>query len=179
MWKVLLLVPAVAFAQAPPPAGWAVQVSLGVFNLAPGGADGQVQVRKEGSPWLFGLRFAQWTDTFHDPFTGRALTDTRETRAGATLDYLFQPRRRFSWMAGVSVLHWGKTEKSLVTGEVSRASTVAPFIGGGFLGGVGPHFRYQVGIYLAPGASVHTHTSVSSEDDSGGFDIRASVGFRF
>jgi hypothetical protein len=178
MWK-LLLIPSLAFAQGSSPHLAEVRLSLGVFNLAPHGADVQMQVRKPGGKWLVGVRYAQWTDTFHDPFTGRALTETTERRSGATLDYLFQPERRFTWTVGASILRWTKAEKSLYTGEVGRAATTAPFVGGGFMGLVGSHFTYQVGMYLAPGANMHTHTSVSSEDDSGGFDIRAGFGFRF
>jgi hypothetical protein len=178
MWKGLF-VSTVAFAQGLPPGAGEVRLGLGVFNLAPGGADAQVQYRLPGRPWLVGLRFAQWTDRAHDPFTGRALTDTRETRAGATLDYLFQPDRSFSWTVGVSLLRWAKAEKSLMTGEVGRDARTAPCVGGGIMGTLGPHACYQVGIYLAPGVSLHTRTSVSSEDDSGGFDIRAGVGLRF
>lgn len=178
MWK-LLVIPTLAFAQggASPPAE--VRLSLGIFNLASGGADVQVQVRRPGDHWLLGVRFAQWIDVFHDPFSGRALTETRETRAGATLDYLFRPERRFTWTVGVSILRLTKAETSLYTGEVGRDATTAPLLGGGFMGQLGAHVTYQVGIHLAPGASLHTHTSVSSEDDSGGFDVRAGFGIRF
>jgi hypothetical protein len=100
-------------------------------------------------------------------------------RSGATLDYLFQPERRFSWTVGASVLRWTKAETSLYTGEVGRGATTALFLGGGFRGLLGSHFTYHLGLYLAaPGVSVHTHTSVNSEDDSGGFDVRAGLGFR-
>jgi hypothetical protein len=168
-----------ALAQGVAPAQVEVTLTLGVFNLASGGADVEVQVRRPGGRWLLGARFAQWVDTAHDPFTGRALTKTRETRSGATLDYLFQPERRFSWTVGASVLRWTKAETSLYTGEVGRDATTALFLGGGCRGLLGRHFTYQLGLYLAPGAGVHTHTSVSSEEDSGGFDVRAGLGFRF
>jgi hypothetical protein len=82
-------------------------------------------------------------------------------------------------MLGGGVFRWTKRETSLITGEVGPDAATGPFVGGGFLGRIGNHFTYQAGIYLAPGVSLHTHTSVSSEDDSGSFDVRAGIGVRF
>lgn len=74
---------------------------------------------------------------------------------------------------------WSKREESLVTGEVSRAVTTAPFLGGGYTRTLGRHAYFNLGLYLGPGAKVSTKTSVSSEDDSGAFDIQIQIGARF
>lgn len=176
---LVALCPAALLGQGVAAPRWEVRVSAGVFNVGAEGADGLIQVRPPGSPWLMGLRFVQWMDTFHDPFTGRALTDTRERRYGVTLDYAFRPERTFTWVLGAAVLRCTKAETSRITGETGRDATTGVFVGGGLMGRLGPMFTYHLGIYLAPGADLHTQTSVSSEDDSGSFDIRAGFGLRF
>lgn len=153
-----------------------VRLSIGAFLLA-GGSDVHFQARLNQSHWMAGYRFVQWTDIFHDPFTGRRLTETTYTLKGPTLVYLTRPSATGTWIWGGSVLQWSSKEKWLYTGEVGKDSTTAAFLGGGYMWSWHPMFC-QLAIYLAPGARLKTNTSGSSEDSSGGFDIQIHLGFR-
>jgi hypothetical protein len=88
--------------------GQDVRVGAGVFLLADQGQDFQVSFRPASSHWRFGYRHVQWRDTFNDPFTGRRLTETTETRSGPLVDYLFSPQSPGSWYLGGAVLRWSK-----------------------------------------------------------------------
>jgi hypothetical protein len=156
-----------------------LRAAVGVFALAPGGKDITLGYRPGGSHWLAGLRYVGWVDIFSDPYTGNDLTQTESTLAGAFVDYLFDRESGAGWYVGVEVLRWAKSEHSLITGETGSDEVVAPFIGGGFLWSFGEHFYSDLGLFLAPGAKVSTSTSVSSDDDSGGFDVRLQLGIRF
>jgi len=160
---------------------WAgeARLGLGVFAFAPRGQDVQVSFRPTGSAWTFGFRQVQWMDTFRDPFTGRALSETTETRTGPVVTYLFRPEARGSWYLGGAVYHWAKAEKSLVYGDTSRVSTTAPLVGGGYTHAIGSHFYWNAGIFLGPGKTLKTQTSTGSEEDSGVFDIQIQAGLRF
>ena len=155
------------------------RAGAGVFLFADRGLDFQIAYRPPRSHWQFGYRHVQWMDTFNDPFTGRALTETTESKSGPFVTYLFRPEFPGSWYLGGAVYRWSKREESLITGEVGRDATMAPFIGGGYTRTLGRHAYFNLGLYLSPGAQVSTRTSVSSEDDSGGFDIQIQVGIRF
>ncbi|HEX4845918.1 MAG TPA: hypothetical protein VFV26_06825 [Geothrix sp.] len=156
-----------------------LRAGVGVFLFADRGLDFQLAYRPAHSHWQFGYRHVQWMDTFNDPFTGRALTETTESKSGPLVTYLFRPESPGSWYLGGAVYRWSKREKSLITGEVGRDATTAPFIGGGYTRTLGRHAYFNLGLYLSPGAQVSTRTSVSSEDDSGGFDIQIQMGVRF
>ena len=156
-----------------------VRIGVGVFSLAPEGTDLQLSYQLDQGPWTVGFRHVQWLDTSHDPFTGRALSETTETRTGALVTYLFRPRGPGSWYVGGAVFQWRKAEKSLVYGDVSHASTTAPLLGGGYTRTFGAWFYWNTGLFLGPGKSLHTKTRTGSEDDSGVFDIQVQVGVRF
>ncbi|WP_257306409.1 hypothetical protein [Geothrix campi] len=155
------------------------RAGVGVFLVADQGQDFQISFRPASSHWQFGYRHVQWRDHFNDPFTGRRLTETTEARTGPLVDYLFRPESPGTWYLGGAVYRWSKREESLMTGEVSRAATTAPFIGGGYTRTLGRHAYFNLGLYLSPGAKISTRTSVSSEDDSGAFDIQLQIGARF
>jgi hypothetical protein len=155
------------------------RAGVGVFLVADQGQDFQISFRPASSHWQFGYRYVQWRDHFNDPFTGRRLTETTEARTGPLVDYLFRPESPGTWYLGGAVYRWSKREESLMTGEVSRAATTAPFIGGGYTRTLGRHAYFNLGLYLSPGAKLSTRTSVSSEDDSGAFDIQLQIGVRF
>ena len=162
------------------PARAELTFGVGVFTFAPDGVDLQVGFRTENSPWLFGYRYVRWTDTFEDPFTGRELTDTTETKTGPFVLYLFRPQENWSPYVGLSVLKWSSTEKLLRTGETNTDSTTTPYFGGGIMGRIGSSvFHYNAGIFLSPWAKLHTQTAESSEDSSGGFDIQLQLGVVF
>jgi hypothetical protein len=155
------------------------RIGIGAFLLAPNGADFQISIRPDQSHWMYGYRFVRWTDTFEDPFTGRGLTESTETKTGPLVSYLFNIEKDSTFYLGASLLQWSRTEKSLMTGESDTASTTALFWGGGFTGRLGSLVYYNVGIFLSPGTSLSTRTSVSSEDDSGAFDVQAQLGISF
>ncbi len=155
------------------------RLGVGVFTFANQGLDLQASFRPTGSPWTFGVRHVQWMDTFRDPFTGRSLSETTETRSGPVVTYLFRPEARGSWYLGGAVYRWAKAEKSLVFGDTSRVSTTAPLVGGGYTGALGSHFYWNAGIFLGPGRTLKTQTSTGTEEDSGFFDLQAQAGLRF
>jgi hypothetical protein len=156
-----------------------VRLGLGVFALAPKGADLQLDYRAKAGAWSFGFRHVQWMDTFHDPFTGRALSETTESRTGPLVTYFFQPQGRGSWYLEGAVYRWRKTEKSLVFGDSNTATTTAPAFGGGYTHAIGRWFFWNTGALLSPGTKLKTATSTGSEEDSGTFDIQLQVGVRF
>lgn len=155
------------------------RIGIGPFVLVEDGADFQVSIRPDQSHWLYGYRYVRWTDTFEDPFTGRDLTKSTETKTGPLVCYLFNIESGGSPYLGVSLLQWSRTERSLMTGESDTASTTALFWGGGYTGRLGSLGYYSVGIFLSPGTELNTKTSVSSEEDSGGFDIQLHLGIAF
>ncbi len=155
------------------------RAGVGLFTLGKDGLDLQADFRPKLSHWQAGIKYVHWMDTSRDPFTGRKLTETTQTKAGPFVNYLFRPDSWGTWYLGGSVLRWSKEEKSMYTGEVGKASTTSPYLGGGFTGTMGRHFFYNMGLTLSPGAKLNTQTSVSSEQDSGGFDFQILVGARF
>ena len=156
-----------------------LRAGAGLFFLAEDGVDLFLSYRPEHSRFTWGYRYVRWTDRFNDPFTGRKLTTTTSTLSGPVATFLFSPESRHHAYLGLSVLRWSKAERSVVTGEVGTGSTTALFFGGGYTGAIGRSFFYNGGFFVSSGAKVSTSTSVSSEEDSGGFDIQLQLGFAF
>lgn len=156
-----------------------LRVGLGIFFVAPDGVDLFASYRPAGSRWQFGYRYVRWTDSFDDPFTGNALTETTDTMQGPQVNYLFTPEDTTSWYLGLSVLRWSRTEVSLMTGASDSDSVVAPFFGGGWTAHLGKLAYFNIGMFLSPGAELKTNTGVSSEEQSGGFDIQLQLGVVF
>lgn len=155
------------------------RAGAGLFMLAPKGTDLQVGYQVGRSPWVLGFRHAQWTDTFHDPFTGRALSDTTTSLTGPCLSYLFRPDARGSWYLEGTLYRWRKRETSLVFGDSHTDATTAPAFGGGYTHAIGRWFYWNAGLVLSPGTKLNTQTSTGSEEDSGTFDFQIQVGVRF
>lgn len=144
-------------------------VALGVFNLASNGSDFQVSYRMDQSHWQYGYRYARWTDTSSDPFTGQDLTNTTQTLQGPVVNYLFKNESRHTPYVGVSLLNWSQTETPLaLPGPSDTASTTDLYFGGSGY--------YNAGIYLSPTAKMKTQTAISSSDQSGNFDIQLQAG---
>jgi hypothetical protein len=179
MWKKIL-VPALTAAalQTSPLHAGQVMMGVGLGFFAEDGLDLQVSYLPSQSHWLYAYRYFRGTNTFNDPFTDRALTKTTDTMSGPLVNYLFRPQARGTAYVGASLLSLSRKERSLITGEVGTDSTTALFIGGGFMGSI-DWFHYNAGFFLAPGVKLRTSTSVSSEDQSGAFDIQLQVGIRF
>lgn len=157
-----------------------LRIGVGIFALAQDGADIQITYRLPQSHYQLGYKYVRWTDTFHDPFTGRALTDTTQYMNGPILNYLFQPESDHSFYAGISLLNWSRTEKALLISTPSgSASTTDLYLGGGYTGSIGDFGYFNLGMYLSPSAGLNTQTAVSSEESSGGFDIQIQAGFAF
>jgi hypothetical protein len=175
-----ILMPALFLALAASPLrADGLRLGVGPFTLLEDGSDFQLSFRPEQSRFAFGYRYVRWTEKSEDPFTGRGLTKSTSTKAGPFASYLFRPEWRGTAYVGVSLLRWSRTERSLITGEAGSDSTIAPFFGGGFTGRMGEYFYYNVGLFLSPGAKLVTRTSVSSEEDTGAFDIQLHLGIAF
>lgn len=117
---------------------------------------------------------------FHDPFTGRELTETTESLSGPIINYLFHPESDGSYYLGFSLLTWSRTEKALViTSAPGSASTTDPYFGGGYSGSMGKFGFYKWGFYLGPTAELNTQTAVSSEQSHGNFDTQIQIGISF
>ncbi len=173
MWRLLLLSTAL-LAQSRPE--W--HLSCSPIALALGDQDVLVAVKPPGSHWRFGFTYQRYTNVFRDPFTGRRLSETLDTRMGPLAVYVWRPQAVFSPMAGGALFHCTKQETSLVTGEAARDATTGPFLGGGF-GGCKGAFTYALGIYLGPGLKLKTQTSTGSEEDSGIIYGQLHIGVRF
>ncbi len=170
LFLVLLSLNSVAFADE-------FTVALGVFNLANNGTDFQASYREGQSHWQYGYRYVQWTDTFHDPFTGRAHSDTTETLTGPVVNYLFWNESRHTPYAGVAVLKWTRTETPLlVVAPSSTQATTDLYFGGGFRGRFGEMGYYNAGMYLSPTPHLATQTAITASEQSGNFDIQLQLG---
>jgi hypothetical protein len=151
-----------------------ISAALGVFTLSDG-LDLQASYRPEHSPWQLGYRFVRWTEGFE--FAGTGLTETTTTQTGPLVNYLFRPEARGSWYVGVALLHWTQEEKSVRTGTRDKASTFAPFFGGGYRRRLNGSLYYNVGLYLSP-AKLTTQTADSTEESTGA-DIQVQLGVAF
>jgi hypothetical protein len=152
-------------------------VSLGIFNLADDGLDISATYRQDLSHWQYGYRYVRGASTFHDPYTGAAHSKTADTLTGVTVNYLFRNESRHSAYAGVSLLRWTRTETPLLVAAPSGASTTTDlYFGGGYMGKLGELLHYNAGMFLAPAANMNTSTAISSEEQSGNFDIQLQLG---
>lgn len=170
----IVLAAALMLASPPILAGEA-RVAVGAFILG-GGIDLGLNYRFEGSHWQYGFRFVTWTDQW-ETASGTELSETTNTKIGPTLNYLFAPAARGSWYLGASVLHWTQDEESSRTGTTDKASTVAPFFGGGYTGRIGARGYYNLGLFLSP-AKLSTQTADTAEETTGA-DIQLQLGIAF
>jgi hypothetical protein len=172
--KSIVLAVTLMLASAPILAGEA-RVAVGAFTLA-GGIDVHLNFRAEVSHWQYGLRFVTWTDEW-ETASGTEVSETTTIKVGPTLNYLFTPAARGSWYLGAAVLHWTQDEKSSRTGTSDKASTVAPFFGGGYTGKMGARSYYNLGLFLSP-ATLSTQTADTTEETTGA-DIQLQLGIAF
>ncbi len=176
--RMLLAAALALFAATPASAGDAFRAGVGAFVLG-GGADLHLSYRPTGQHWAYGLRYLRWVDTFVDPFTGNDLTETTNEYVGPTVDYRFAPEARHGWYLSVAALRASKSEHAFLTDEVGTDEEVSLYVGGGWSGVLGDRGYYDLGMMISPGAELATATSVSSEEESGLFDIRLIIGVRF
>jgi len=156
-----------------------LRAGFGVFLVAPHGVDLSSSVWPVGQRWSYGLRYLRWLDTFTDPFSGTDLTETTETRAGLTFDYLFEPDAPASWYLSAALYRATRSEHSLVTAETETDAVTSPYVGGGYTANLGDRFYYDIGLLVSPGAELKTSTSVSSEESSASFEAQLILGMRF
>lgn len=174
--RILAIAP-LALAVLPLAAG-EFRAGVGAFVAAPQGADFTLGYAPGEGRWSFGWRYVQWVDRKNDPFTGRALSDVRESRTGPLVSLSFRPRSRGSFYLAAAIYRYAKRETSRVFGDSGSDSTTAPAAGGGYRHALGAWGFYDVGILLSPGIHLRTQTSTGAEDDSGGFDGMAQIGVR-
>jgi len=155
-----------------------VDLALGIFNLARRGADIQLNLRPDKSHWQYFLRYVQFEDLFVDPYSGNQHSKTWNSLFGPGINYLFQKGSRQSFYAGIALLEWTRTETPILVSSPSMtASRWDPYFGGGYQGRFGSSGYFNVGMFIAPTASLHTQTAISSEDQSGNFDVQLQIGF--
>lgn len=172
--KSTILAAVLTLAVAPVHAGEA-RMAVGAFILG-GGIDLHLSYRAQNSRWQYGLRYVTWTDEW-ETVGGTTVSETTTTKIGPTLNYLFTPDSRGSWYLGASVLHWTQDESSSRTGTSDKASTVAPFFGGGYTARLGSRGYYNFGLYFSP-AKLSTQTSDTAEETTGA-DVQLQIGFAF
>ena len=175
IWLIVLLAPYRVVSAAE------FDVAVGIFVLADQGADIQMNFRAEQSHWLYSLRYMQYEDTFVDPYSGNEHSKTKDSLLGPGVSYLFRNEARHSAYIGISLLKWTRTETPvLVTGPPNMTAMTAsswdPYFGGGYRGRFASHGYYNAGIFLAPSAKMNTQTAISSEEQSGNFDIQLQIG---
>jgi len=157
-------------------------IAVGIFNLARDGGDIQLNFRPEKDHWQLFLRYMQFEDMFVDPYSGNQHSKTRDSLFGPGVNYLFKNESLQSAYVGISLLHWTRTETPvLVTGPPNMTAMTAsrwdPYFGGGYQGRFSGHGYYNAGIFLAPTAKMNTQTAISSEEQSGNFDVQLQIGF--
>ena len=151
--------------------------ALGIFNLARQGSDIQLNYRAEWSHWLYSLRYMQFEDLFIDPYSGHEHSKTWNSLIGPGVNYLFSNESWHSAYIGISLLNWVRTETPiLVPAPSMTASRWDPYFGGGYRGRFGSNGYYNTGIFIAPTAKMTTQTVISSEEQSGNFDIQLQAG---
>jgi hypothetical protein len=157
-----------------------IRIGLGVGVLALAGyKDFQLLAYADGSPWIFGLRYSEGTETFEDPYTGSNLTDTTETKSGLTLYRLFKKSYwKGSLYLGGGIYKHSLEDVSLITGEADSDSATVPLVGGGYFRWLGEHGYFNIGILLGLGGTLKTETSVSMEETST-IDAQVILGFVF
>jgi len=152
-------------------------LALGIFNFARSGGDFQLNLRPENSHWQAFIRYVQYEDLFVDPYSGNQHSKTWNSLFGPGINYIFQHQSRQSYYVGISLLEWTRTETPILISSPSMtASRWDPYFGGGYQGRFGRRGYFNAGIFIAPAAELHTQTAISSEDQSGNFDIQLQIG---
>jgi hypothetical protein len=153
-------------------------IGLGALSLG-GYVDLQLLYQPDPkSPWVIGLRYLSGTERFDDPFTGNALSDDEHTVYGLSAFYLFNPQKAANFYVGAGIYRQSLTVTSLVTGERSTDSAIAPYIGGGYISRLGSRYYYNIGVMLGLGSTLKTKTSVT-EDEETGIDPQLIIGVNF
>jgi hypothetical protein len=156
------------------------QVGIGAFTLASDGVDIQISYGPPQSHYQFGYKYVHWTDVFHDPYTGNAHSSTTETHEGPVLIYRIDAEADATYYVGVALLKWTRTETPIITTDPpNTSSTTDLYFGGGRTGKIGNNAYYNLGMFIAPSASMNTQTAISSEHSNGNFDIQLQIGLAF
>lgn len=154
-----------------------MRLGLGALTFAKRGLDLQIQYRLPGSHVALGLRYAKWDDTTNSPLTGEVLSETTESLAGATAYWIFGPPDASTWFAGVELLRATRLLTTVADGSEDKQSVIAPMIGGGWMGRLGP-LHLQAGLFFSLGKRLKTQTPDSSEENVV-FDPQIQVGLCF
>lgn len=154
-----------------------MRLGLGALTLAKRGIDLQLQYRLPGSHISLGLRYAKWDDATHDPYSDEVLSETTESLAGATAYWLFGPPDASMWFAGVELLRATRLLTTVADGSKDERSIIAPMVGGGWMGRLGP-LHFQAGLFFSLGGRLKTQTPNSSYENVV-FDPQIQVGLSF
>ncbi len=154
------------------PGETAVEIGALVFL----GADFSVYHRPAGSPWLVGFRYVETKDDFIAIDFDDSDTE-KITIAGPFARYLYSPGSNESFYLGGGLFRMSQEVECALGSDEDSATSL--FVGGGLMSGANRPIGYNVGFLVAPGLSLGTDTGDCSSETDGGFDVNASVVFRF
>ena len=140
------------------------------------GADFQVFHRPKGSRWMFGVRYLDIEDDFIN-FDADETDKETLTISGPFVRYLFEPDRRETYYLSGAI--YEMTQKIECDLGSDKDSDTSLYLGGGFMGWRDQAISYNIGILMAPWASVETDTGDCSSEIDGGIDVNASIIFTF
>ena len=157
-----------------------IGIELGIFTLL--GADFQLYYRLSESPWLYGYKYAKWTE--ENPSGITVPYETTTTITGPFVRYLFNPRAEQTWYLGASLLRRSQEVTCqefdyLVNSD--KDTNTGLYIGGGIMGWRTKSIYYNIGLLTSLGSSVKSSldTGCVSEEGSGESDVNAAFGFVF
>jgi len=149
-----------------------IGIEIGVFTFL--GADAHLYYRSNESPWLIGYRYADWTEKDYNLGT----YETKHTKKGPFVRYLFSPEADKSWYLAASFLNITEEITCFQTGDIDMDSGSGPYFGGGLMGWRGKSIYYTIGMMLGT-ESLSWELDCVSGVDEGDFDINVSFGFVF
>ena len=157
-----------------------IGLELGIFTLL--GADFQLYYRLSESPWLFGYKYAKWTED--NPCGICVPYETTTTITGPFTRYLFSPKAEQTWYLGASLLNRSQEVTCQVYNYLvnsDKDTNTGLYVGGGKMGWRTKSIYYNIGLLTTLGSSIKSsiNTGCVSEEGSGEFDVNVAFGFVF
>lgn len=158
-----------------------LNVNLGIGVLTLIGLDLRLLMRKGHSPLAVGVRYLNIKDDFVNEsaagLPNNASDKLYTQRAGLEVNYLFRPQSNHSFYVSGGL--FVTTETLKCDTESDSESSAAPFVGGGYQGHWLKGFGYQLGLLFSPFSSTNLKTTNCESQESGDFDVNASLVFSF
>lgn len=152
-----------------------IGLEIGAFIFL--GPDFHIFYRPAGSQWMFGYRYLEYTEDFE--FYGIETDEETNTISGPFIRYLFEPNQNQSYYLGAAVYEWKQELECKTLEGTDEDSITSIFVGGGYMGGQNQWIGYNLGLLLAPWASLSTEAGGCSSETDGGLDINASIMISF